>query len=125
MAEEQFSAFCNAYSLLRRLSKIIRNEARIYVRDYQRLNEAMGDITGSEIDKLVISLTQNTDLKQKHISFVSKIAAFARPDSFVAWDSYARKGIANILYNRKTCFHTKYETYLGAPLKIPPQSLIC
>ena len=52
----------------------------------------------------------------RHRSFLSKIAAFARPDVFIAYDSYARKGLVNLRVVERE--PDDYQTYLKAVRKL-------
>ena len=48
------------------------------------------------------------------ISVLSKVAAFIRPDRFVAWDGYAKKGVNIVLGRTASAPFDSYADYLGA-----------
>jgi hypothetical protein len=45
---------------------------------------------------------------------LSKVAAFVRPDRFVAWDRYAKKGVNIVLGHRASSPFRAYADYLAA-----------
>ncbi len=48
------------------------------------------------------------------ISVLSKMAAFVRPERFVAWDSYAKRGV-NVVLGRGTSYPFRtYAEYIAA-----------
>lgn len=51
--------------------------------------------------------------KRRIISVLSKVSAFVKPERFVAWDQYARKGL-NIVLDRKSSRFVDYADYLAA-----------
>ena len=62
----------------------------------------------SKIDDLATRLLDDQLTFGVERSFVSKLAVFAQPNKFVAWDSFARKGIASL---KEFGTNSQYPTY--------------
>ena len=79
------------------------------------LNKAIQSADGTGIDDLANHLRQEfPSLGGRQISFVSKLAVFARPGVFIAWDQYARKGVAKLTGGRRDGNYPSYCDYLKA-----------
>jgi len=112
--QKRFASFCKGYSVSRTIRRGTQNELRLALggRDFL---EALRDDTGREFDKLEKDLRVRfgTGNSRRIISVLSKVAAFVRPERFVAWDRYAKRG-ANIVQRRGVSFQfNAYADYLA------------
>jgi len=89
---KRFQKFVYDYSLLRSYKTEEREEIRQWLNCYGRLGTATNDPSGAGVDALAGKLKQKGPCWTEEISLVSKLAAFARPDIFIAYDQFATKG---------------------------------
>ena len=122
----RYRAFLKQYGVLRGVSQDARDTLREKLCGSQRFRRALQDASGKTIDSLIREFsslpTSNKTGRQvigRQVAFVSKLAAFARPDTFMAFDQYAREGLALIAkqirkeFGAKDSFDT-YSKYLKA-----------
>jgi hypothetical protein len=111
----RFGTFCREYSVGRTIRAGTRCDFRR--RLVAQLEAAIGDDTGHALDALEDDLRPDFGThggKSRLVSVLSKVAAFARPERFVAWDRYAKKGLNSVLGRPPSArFHT-YAEYLAA-----------
>jgi hypothetical protein len=73
--------------------------------------DAIQDDTGRSLDKFEENLRSEFGThngRNRIISVLSKVAAFLRPERFVAWDRYAKRGV-NIVLGRTAA--VQFDTY--------------
>jgi hypothetical protein len=77
------------------------------------------DESGVAIDRLAEELRNLPDVAKRHVSFCSKLAAFAKPESFVATDSYNRRGLlrAGLIDRNQATNPASYVDLLTATMK--------
>jgi len=111
---ERYDAFVGNYSLLHGVQGTLRDELRQRLHLNPDFDHAVDAIDGSGIDVLARELRAEFQLKCPRFgfqrSFLSKLAAFARPDVFVAWDEFARKGVARCTGRRRDASYAEYLT---------------
>jgi hypothetical protein len=103
--QERYEAFLSEYSALRGVSQNNRAALRTRLYQAQDFDSMIQKKSGLGIDELAESLRANYGLR---LSFISKLAAFAQPETFIAWDIFARGGVA-ILRERAEGY--KYQSY--------------
>lgn len=112
---KRFSSFCKEYSVARTLRRGTQNEFRLSL--IESLSELIRDDSGRALDKLEAELRPRFGTHggtRRIVSVLSKVAAFVRPERFVAWDSYGKKGV-NIVLGRSANFpFHSYAEYLTA-----------
>ncbi len=109
----RFASFCKGYSVGRTIRRGTQNEFRLAL--IESLSAHIEDSSGRALDKLEGELRPRFGTnggKNRLVSVLSKVAAFVRPEQFVAWDSYAKKGV-NIVLGRRANFRS-YADYLAA-----------
>jgi hypothetical protein len=104
---ERFSSFLNEYGLRRLFPKRNTNSADV-ARKF--LLGADSFLNQHGVDGVVSELAN--EVGKRHVSFVSKIAAFAEPKIYLASDQYARKGVAKIVHGSDSLKYKSYDTYL-------------
>lgn len=112
---DRFSAFLREYSVTRTIRSGTHDAFRIRLREPQ-FSEVMRDDSGRAFDKFESHLRESFgthEPKRRIISVLSKVAAFVKPERFVAWDQYARKGL-NIVLHRESSRFVDYADYLAA-----------
>jgi hypothetical protein len=83
----RFRKFVSEYSLLRKLNKHQRDETRHWLQQRLSVDSLVKSENGEGIDG---ALDQMTKIGfRREISLLSKLAAFARPSNFIAYDQYA------------------------------------
>ncbi len=91
---ERFKEFVRGYGLLRGESREKQRELQSWMPKNDRVRRLTDREDGSGVESL---LDEMKDCGfNRHRSFLSKIAAFSRPDVFIAYDSYARKGLVKL-----------------------------
>jgi hypothetical protein len=112
-----FRAFCKEYSVYRTIRAGTHDDFRRKLVESRKFANAIRDRSGRGLDELERQLRSRFgthDPPRRMISVISKVAAFVKPDQFVAWDQYAKKGV-NILLGRKASFSFEcYSDYLAA-----------
>jgi hypothetical protein len=106
----RFASFLREYSVNRTVKAGTHDKFRCALRSGQFL-EAIRDHTGHALDELEATLRSEFgthEPKRGIVSVLSKVAAFVKPERFVAWDAYAKKGL-NIVSGRTAS--AKFNTY--------------
>ena len=107
---ELFSKFVNEYSLLRREKGEDRERLRSWMTKNGRVAMLTKKKDGSGVENLLVEMKDSKFMR--HRSFLSKIAAFSRPDVFIAYDLFARRGLVKL--GMVTKMPDDYVTYLKA-----------
>jgi hypothetical protein len=116
--EAKFIKFLREYSVGRTIRKGTRNKFRHTLINSCSFQNAINDDSGKSLVNCERELRPKfgTHVGANHItSALSKIAAFLRPDRFVAWDKFAKRGI-NIVLDRGVSYsyNNNYSEYLAA-----------
>jgi hypothetical protein len=112
-----FSKFCNEYSVGRTIRKSNRDCLRLELLTSQEFAKAIGDDTGERLAAYEKRLRKRFASGKHHsslVSAISKVAAFLRPQRFVAWDRFARKGVNLTVGNTASSPFENYSEYLEA-----------
>ena len=120
----RWAYFVWSYSVLRQLpaeAKAIGMGIREQLNDGDRLGDALADNNGQGIDDLGDWIATLHPALGRRRSLASKLAAFARPDRFVAWDRFAKSGAAALCnhssnYRSYQDYLTDIDTIWGGPL---------
>jgi hypothetical protein len=113
----RFASFCKEYSVSRTIRRGTQNEFRLALAEPPQFGEAIHDDTGHALDKLESDLRRRFgthDGTRGIVSVLSKVAAFVRPERFVAWDRYAKKGVNIVLGRSASSPFNTYADYLAA-----------
>jgi hypothetical protein len=108
----RFMRFCIEYSVHRTIRSGKHDELRKTLKNSTRFRSAIRDDSGCKLVMLERQLRRRFGTKNGKnamISAFSKLAAFVRPDGFVAWDNSAREGVKLILRRRPK----SYSDYLS------------
>ncbi len=113
---DRFKRFCVEYSVQRTIRRGTHDDFRRELAKSE-FSAAIRDPTGQLLDKLEGKLRRRFGTQKGRNSIrsvLSKVAAFTRPQRFVAWDTYGKRGV-NIALGRKAShrFNT-YAEYLAA-----------
>jgi hypothetical protein len=95
-----FRKFLAEYSVNRTIQAKTHDAFRLALRDSPQFEKAIGDGTGRALDEIELKLRESFgthDPKYSIISVLSKVAAFVRPEQFVARDSYSMEGLKKVL----------------------------
>jgi hypothetical protein len=114
---ERFASFCGEYSVNRTLRAGKRDELRLKLNRSRQFGKVLEDDSGRSLDRLEEKLRPRFATKQgenRMVSVLSKIAAFVKPERFVAWDRFAKKGLNKVLGCRASFPFRSYAEYLGA-----------
>jgi len=109
----RFASFCKEYSVHRTIRAGKQNEFRLTL--VNLFPVAITDDSGESLDDLERQVRPRFgthDGTRRMISVVSKVAAFLRPERFVAWDRFARKGLNKISKRRPNAEFENYADYL-------------
>ena len=106
--QERFSSFITEYRLLQGQTSERREELRQRLLGAFDFREMTKQDDGNGIDTMAHRLSEEFPGLGVQRSFLSKLAAFARPECFIAWDQFAREGVANLTEGPA---HGKYATY--------------
>ncbi len=111
---ERFDAFCRDYRPLRKVKTEVRQQMRRFLDGSSEFACALEDCTGRGIETLAINLQRDFGLHGTPRSFVSKLAAFALPERFVAWDRFAKLGARRARAKKavQSANYTSYPDYL-------------
>jgi hypothetical protein len=96
--EKRFAEFTMVYHVQRTIRRGHRAGFQQLLRE--KLPAAALDPSGAELDRLERALRPEfgvADGRRSLVSVVSKTAAFLQPETILAWDSFAKKGLMNIL----------------------------
>ena len=111
---DRFQEFIQEYGLWRYASAENRMRLRRWMTEEDRVGRLIAEKDGSGVDCLVQEMKDNGFTGER--SFLSKIAAFARPDVFIAYDRYAKEGLFELgVVQRKP---GNYVMYLEAVRKL-------
>lgn len=105
----RFAQFCKEYSVHRTIRAGTQNEFRLTL--IEMLPAAIRDDSGQTLDQLECRVRPSFGTHngtRRMISVISKVAAFVRPEKFVAWDRYAKKGL-NVVFGRTP--NASFESY--------------
>lgn len=98
--------FCQKWSVGRTIRKGTRDQLRLHLVQSKAFAEALKDRTGKKLGELAVALSAeygavNSRNKKPAVilSALSKTAAFLKPKIFVAWDTYASRGL-NLAHER-------------------------
>jgi hypothetical protein len=116
--QDKFALFCKDYSVHRTIRGGKQNKFRSALQKSPQFKAAIRAGTGQALGKIEnkLRLRFGTKSGRNHmISVFSKVAAFLRPERFVAWDRFARKGLIRVLGPaRKSYPLNTYSEYLAA-----------
>jgi len=110
---KRFSSFCKEYSVHRTIRAGMQNEFRLTL--MKLLPAAVSDDSGQlldQIEKHVRPSFGTCNGTRGMLSVISKVAAFVRPERFVAWDTYARKGLNISSGHNPNASYDGYADYL-------------
>lgn len=108
-----FARFCKEYSVHRTIRSGTQNEFRRSL--MEKISSFIEDDSGQALDAIEKELRRKYgthDPPRKMLSVFSKVSAFIRPERFVAWDQYARKGINASLGRSPNAVFKSYAEYL-------------
>ncbi|HEV2233817.1 MAG TPA: hypothetical protein VGV68_10485 [Terriglobia bacterium] len=115
--KDRFVRFLSEYSVGRTIWKGKREKLRMALTDHSTLRKAIQDDTGHALDNLERDLRPRFGSKKgkgRLVSALSKVAAFIKPERFVAWDRFARKGFNIELGRSDLSPFNNYSDYLAA-----------
>ncbi len=113
----RFASFRREYSVNRNIWAGKHDEFRIELVKSSQFKEAIQDDTGLALDRLEQNLRPRFGSKKgknQIVSILSKVAAFVRPERFVAWDRFAKKGLNIVLGRGASSAFKTYSDYLAA-----------
>lgn len=90
--------FVTEYSVFRGVIGPLRERIKDVFLNTQRFANAVRDDTGAELEQLAIYLAGMGHQIGTQRSLVSKLASFAKPQTFIAWDATARHGLRLLDY---------------------------
>ena len=96
----RFNSFCAKWGVGRTIRKGTRDKFRCFLSDSRDFEEAIGDDSGRKLANMEENLRGDFatgDGTRVMLSLLSKLAAFVKPERFVAWDQYARRGLNMVL----------------------------
>lgn len=111
----RFTRFCGEYRVSRTIRGGTQNDLRLELKS-ARFSRAIADDTGRLLDKLEANLRPRFgahDPARRLTSVLSKVAAFARPERFVAWDRYAKRGLNVVRGRGESVPYASYADYLA------------
>lgn len=113
----RFGLFCKKWSVARTIRKGRQAEFRCMLRDSQEFATALNDRSGHELvdfERGAVRREFGTSGGTRSlVSAVSRLATFIRPESFTAWDQYARNGLNLVLGRSKNSRFDSYVEYLA------------
>jgi hypothetical protein len=115
----RFNSFCVKWGVSRTIRKGTRDKLRCLLVCDLEFEKAMGDDSGLQLANLEKDLRSRFGTFDKQgvpkgiLSVLSKLAAFVRPERFVAWDQYARRGLNMVLGNPLSKRFNRYDEYLA------------
>ena len=110
--QDRYRVFIKSYSLLRYYTSEERNSLRQRLYDSNDFRTAVAANDGTAIDDLAHRLRAEFPDFDVERSFLSKLAAFAKPTSFIAWDRFARRGVAALANGPTNGNYQTYSAYL-------------
>jgi len=113
--EGRFASFLREYGVGRTIRKGRRDALRRELRNSPEFRKALEDGDGQALDRLARDLGSRFGSRRNAVlSALSKVAAFIRPERFVAWDQFARKGLKCVLRGCASSRLNGYSEYLAA-----------
>lgn len=121
---DRFNSFCADWGVGRTIRKGTHEEFRCLLRDSDEFRDALEDRSGNKLASLEKSLRPKFGAERitaasgkkvisSLISALSKVATFVRPETFVAWDKWARRGLNAVLGYRTGREFDTYADYLA------------
>jgi hypothetical protein len=113
---DRFKRFCVEYSVQRTIRRGTHDDFRRELTKSE-FSAAIRDPSGQRLDKLEGKLRKRFGTQRGRNSIrsaLSKVAAFTRPQRFVAWDTYGKKGVNIALGRRASHRFNTYAEYLAA-----------
>jgi hypothetical protein len=109
----RFNRFCWKWRVGRTIRKGTHPEFRRLLLHSQKFEEAIRDDSGHLLVELEKNLRPEFGARKRNgvcsiVSMLSKVAAFVRPDRFVAWDRFAKRGL-NMVLGRSV--NARFDTY--------------
>jgi hypothetical protein len=114
---DRFAHFLMEYRVSRTIRQGTHDKFRGTLKDSPQFEKAIHENTGRALDKLESELRPDFGTHEpprRMISVLSKVAAFVRPERFVAWDKYAKKGVKIVLGSHASFPFNAYAEYLAA-----------
>lgn len=111
---DRYVRFIREYNLLRYCTGERRESLRLRLHGSDDLPGAMEASDGSGVDELAEKLRLEIPGFGTQRSLISKVAAFARPATFIAWDGFARRGLAVMTSGPADGNYRNYSEYLHA-----------
>lgn len=114
---DRFAHFLMEYKVRRTIRHGTHDKFREFLKGSPQFEKAIHDDDGCKLDEFEEELRPHfgTSEPPRHIiSVLSKVAAFVRPDRFVAWDHYAKKGVNIVLGRPASSPFKAYADYLAA-----------
>jgi hypothetical protein len=114
---KRFTHFLNEYSVNRTIRAGKHDRFRQTLAESEEFSKAIQDDTGRLLDEVERHLRIHFgthDGTKRIVSALSKVAAFVRPERFVAWDRYAKKGVRVVLGYSPSDGFDGYADYLAA-----------
>jgi hypothetical protein len=113
----RFDHFLDEYSVRRTIRKGTHDQFRLALIEEPEFSAAIRNDSGQALDKLEEDLRRRFgvhNVRNRIISVMSKVAAFVRPERFVAWDTYAKIGLNKVLGRSASSRFNNYAEYLAA-----------
>ncbi len=114
----RFNRFCWKWRVGRTIRKGTRTEFRRRLLHSEKFEEAIRDDSGHLLLELEKNLRAEFGTRKRNgvcsiVSILSKIAAFVRPERFVAWDRFAKRGLNVVLGRPVNARFDNYVQYLA------------
>jgi hypothetical protein len=112
---DRFKRFCKEYSVHRTIKRGKSDGFREHLG--RSIQKVVRDDQGHALDRFEERCRRKYGTfggKRKMVSVISKVAAFVRPERFVAWDRYSRAGLNIVLGRAKSTPFKNYAAYLAA-----------
>jgi hypothetical protein len=110
----RFAAFCKEYSVGRTIRKGTQNDFRLALCE-PPFSKALCDDSGGALDTIEEEMKKQFGThngSNRIVSVLSKVAAFVRPERFVAWDRYAKRGVNALRGRALSAGFKNYAAYL-------------
>ena len=109
---QRYKEFLKQYRVLRAANQRRRNQIRVKLTNSKHFNTLVAESQIALVDQVVENLANAYPGLGRQRSFVSKVAAFARPECFVAYDQYASRGAALLCDGPRNGDYKSYELYM-------------
>lgn len=115
-----WNTFCVEWSVGRTIREKKRDDLRLHLAQSRDFEEALQDSSGKKLGQFATYLSTDYGARRNGskpaviLSAISKVATFIKPKIFVAWDTYAAKGV-NLTFERSATAKYKggYSQYLA------------